>query len=292
MNIWKNIFIGVLLISTWLHTYGQNPNNIWYKGYFEGQIKSSASTLYVAKDHFGKVIKTHRTNNVSVPFDEKIKYDPNGLVLERTRYIDSPKLCIRDDYEYFENRIEITVSDCDNNIDIKHIYKLNNEGKPVEYRSYDSLGTLNHIETTTFSLNGDTIVEQGYDPIKDFPDRPTTTIVKYDQNSNIIEEVLYQFGSFLFRHVYIYNKNKLVEKQWYKSPDENELLPYKVKHYDEKENIVEEITYDLDHEPNKVIKKKYTYEYEYDEKGNWIKKILYVKSIPKFIEERSIVYYD
>lgn len=293
MKICRNFFIVVLLISILFHTHGQNPKISWYKGYFNGEVKSYTQTRYAAKDYFGKVIKTERMKAVSGPFDEKIKYNRNGNVLEEIRYIDSRQVCIRDLYGYSEGRIEVSVYDCDSNIITKHIYNLNNQSKIVEYRAYDSVGTVGYTENTTYSLNGDTIIRQGYNPGEDRQSDPTSIILRYDQDSNIIEKVVYEFGSLFLRNVYTYNdKNKLVEKEEYTFSHGKELIANTVKYFDEKGNLVEEVIYDIDHEPAKVIEKKFTYEYELDHRGNWIKQIKYEKGIPKYIVERSFVYYE
>ena len=41
-----------------------------------------------------------------------------------------------------------------------------------------------------------------------------------------------------------------------------------------------------------ILSSKETYKYEFDEKGNWIKRINFINQIPKLIDEREYEYYE
>jgi hypothetical protein len=88
-------------------------------------------------------------------------------------------------------------------------------------------------------------------------------------------------------------KGNLIEEKMYSNEDTpNSRVIFK---YDEKGNVVEEKKtcyisgcYDLIIDGNDFI----TYQYEFDKKGNWIKRIEFRHQTPFRIVEREIVYYE
>jgi len=58
--------------------------------------------------------------------------------------------------------------------------------------------------------------------------------------------------------------------------------------FDEKGNKTEESRYDIN--GNLVL--DVNYKYDYDDKGNWIRKIKFENEIPEYILEREIEYYE
>lgn len=272
---------------------GQHPKRMWYEGDFVGKVKSYRQTSYVAEDRFGKLIKTGRTSETLGPFDVEKKYNRAGNLLELTRYFGSGMSCIRDVYDYQANKLEIATFKCDSTISDKMIFKLNGKGEIVEYRRYDSMGTIGYIEVYKHSLNGDTIFHHMYDPQKDQELGQKITISKHDDDANIVEQIIYEFGDMFIRGIYRYNdKNKLKKIEKYTFDHGNEVIRNTVKYYDDREDIVGKTIYNVEHESPKVIDKKYTYQYEYDHHGNWIKKIHYEKRVPRYVTERSILYYE
>jgi antitoxin component YwqK of YwqJK toxin-antitoxin module len=84
---------------------------------------------------------------------------------------------------------------------------------------------------------------------------------KYDDNRNIIEEKIFNnFGEFY-------------SKEMFK--------------YDSKGNLIEANKYNS----HENLEEKWTLKYEFDEKGNWIKKVTYVDGEVTRITERTIDYY-
>lgn len=111
------------------------------------------------------------------------------------------------------------------------------------------------------------------------------TTYKYDTYGNEIECNIYDSKGNLegiYKTEYDSVGNKIEKKIYSK----DKLFNTKRFKYDSKESIIDEVTYDSN---NKILDKT-TYTYEYDKQNNWIKRIEFVSSEPKFITRRKIVY--
>lgn len=69
----------------------------------------------------------------------------------------------------------------------------------------------------------------------------------------------------------------------------NNILEYDFQNkYDEKGNQIESNSYNSDGS----LDSKWTYKYEFDKQGNWVKRIDFEDGIPKFLLEREYEYYN
>jgi len=127
--------------------------------------------------------------------------------------------------------------------------------------------------------------------------RYTTSYEKKYRNGKLIEEIIYgNNGIVWLRHVLNYKDNQL-EFLVYSS--DGKLNQKYVSTLDKKDLIIEETIFDV--LPNKPYgDKKYSYVYEFDKQGNWIKKIT-SKEItengktffkPLYLNYRTISYYE
>ena len=111
---------------------------------------------------------------------------------------------------------------------------------------------------------------------------------KYDEKGNKIEWNSYKSdGSLNYKFTYKYDE-KGNEIEW-NSYNSDGSLDYKYTYkYDEKGNEIESNRYKSDGSLNY----KFTYKYEFDKQDNWIKKIIFLNEIPKYILEREYEYYN
>jgi hypothetical protein len=110
---------------------------------------------------------------------------------------------------------------------------------------------------------------------------------KYDEKGNQIEETYYgSSGSLNWRLTYKYDeKGNQIEKNSYESDGS---LDWRVTFkYDEKGNQIEKNSYESDGS----LDTQWTYKYEFDEQGNWIKRVEFENEIPQFILIREYEYY-
>ena len=113
-------------------------------------------------------------------------------------------------------------------------------------------------------------------------------IYEYDDKGNKIEENIYKSdGSLDYKDTYEYdNKGNKIEFNEYDS-DGSLLWKFRLE-YDNIGNIIESIEYDSDG----IVESEGSFEFEYDENLNWVKKIEHKNTIPNKIIEREIEYYD
>ena len=144
----------------------------------------------------------------------------------------------------------------------------NLRGKVKSYTqsSYDSAERFGEIQKTLFS-------KETY---------------KYDDKSNLIEDNSYYSDSSLnCKWTYKYDdKSNRIEAIWYKS--DGSFYGKYINKYDDKSNLIEENGYNADGS----LEYKRIFKYEFDEKGNWIKKISFKNQIPENIKEREYEYYE
>lgn len=129
------------------------------------------------------------------------------------------------------------------------------------------------------------------------------TNYKYNEKGKVIEETLYNTDDLLVeRAIFDYdeNGNKILIKMF--APDERLKFRSTYK-YDDRNNRIEEINFlkfgddkanleyaianDLD-----KYKEHFTFTYEYDNEGNWIKKTKYNNGEVVFVSEREYTYYE
>lgn len=115
---------------------------------------------------------------------------------------------------------------------------------------------------------------------------------KYDDNGNLIEQLNYgNEGKLRTRYVYIYNGNRK-EGQYY---SDDSLYRKELFTLDAQGNEIEKTSI----EPQSNTTTKYSYTYEFDKKGNWIKRMtskLVTKDgksslVPSWVTYRTITYY-
>lgn len=138
------------------------------------------------------------------------------------------------------------------------IVKFNQDGNILEMSQYDSDGDLNRrIEYTNYDVKGNLIEENHYDS-----DGRLSWKYTYNAKGNKIEESRYRLNGDLYNKIKcIYNENdKLIEENHYGSDGK---LNWKCKYtYDEKSNLIEEISYNVKNvfeEPTKLTKYEIIY---------------------------------
>ena len=94
-------------------------------------------------------------------------------------------------------------------------------------------------------------------------------------------------GSLKYKSLYTYDDHgNTIEEN--RRGDDGRLF-YKFSYeYDAKKNITMRTKYKSD---GSVYGAKMTYNYRYDDIGNWIEKISYSDSVPKYIQKREFEYY-
>ncbi|MEA4822411.1 MAG: hypothetical protein VB122_09335 [Erysipelotrichales bacterium] len=186
------------------------------------------------------------------------KYDSNGKIIERITYEDDYFSTNVFKYDSNESLIEEEYYNENGELSWKNIYKYNHDKNNIEQVFYHSNGHLILKSIFTYDSNGNLT---GYNYFGENDIIEIKETFKYDSNGNKIERSSYQ----------VYSDHSVHHKEYFK--------------YDEYGNIIERTHF------YKQTKSKSFFEYELDEKKNWIK--LYVSQGGKrnLEGETKIVYY-
>jgi hypothetical protein len=247
---------------------------------------------------FGKV-KQVKLNCFAA--DEK-----SGNAIEDNRCDDNNYLIIYNDKG---NAIEVSVHSSGWRNE-KKLFKYDNDRNLIELNIFDASNDLSGSYKYNYDVSGNKTGSKYYGTDNSFKKRES---YKYDNKGNAIEQIEYNSNDrLILRHVYKYDgKGNQVESSTYSSlASLEERYTHK---YDDKGNRIETNaydsngnleskgtwTYDKYNNPiqnnwfNKkgVLSSAYRYEYEYDQQGNWIKKIEFEKNVPQKVILREIIYF-
>ena len=269
-------------------------------------VKSVDIRTYKASSKFGELVKDDLADGYYyivtfndlglcekyVSYDDKDKimymqkasYDSNGLLTEVASYLDDGQLSRLYKYMCREDGECLKYEVFNEDGDLKSVLLRKFDGdKFVEYREeeYNAGDTL--VNETIYKYNGDVLESCSRYMNKEL--QYTEKYSKYDKYG-IQESSVYDYNGDLYQNRYFeYDKNgeivvvRLLDVDGNKTYDaecrrnENDLVSYQRVWDGEEETITE-------------------YEYEYDQKGNWIKKIEFKGTLrkPVKITEREIVY--
>jgi len=150
-------------------------------------------------------------------------------------------------------------------VNSKYTYKYDNKGSAIEMNHYSSNGNLEYKYTYKYDSQGNQIEENQYRSYSD-GSLMEKNIYKYDSKGNEIELLN------------VYDPGIQPENPHYK----------RTREYDNNGNLLEVNRYQSS---GSLEKETYKY-YDYDYKGNWLKKILYLNDYPRSITVRIIEYYS
>ncbi len=263
----------------------------WSEYNLKGKVKSFTEISYEAIDRFGKIELGDKRVDFEFILHNNAEYlfDNNGNKIEESLYFDDGSLRYKVIYKYDNNgnKIEENLYFDDGNLDTKLINLYDNKGNMIEANVYTPYGSLEDKYTFKYDEMRNRIEEKQY--CSDDRLRIKRTY-KYDNKGNMIEEKWQDFDSFKTKkYVYKYdNKGNIIEKYRYASDGSlDRKSSYK---YDNNGNMIK--MKDSYHNDNAMLENKYTFEYYYDEQGNWTRRIQFENSIPKYILVREIKYFD
>ena len=208
----------------------------------------------------GKLVEKATFNKQDNPVDRMTYvYDKDGNLTEENLYLGTEIIQIRNLYKY--NNKNQKVSDIrydkDSNIIFHTEYEYDGD-KLITKKVTNGNNETEYLEKMSYNAKGELEMKTTLD---NFDGIETIERYEYDDNGNKI--------------------SRTVEK--------NNELYMKVNYaYDEKGNLIKLAV--MDNTENPVDTRTYTY--TYDEKGNWTEKVITINGEKKFIEKRSIIYYN
>ncbi len=220
----------------------------------------SSSTLSFDKDKKEREVYYFKMPNISKS-REQIKYNENGLVVEKFSYESDSLLKERYTCRYSEcgEKVEEAWYNASDSLTKKITHLYNDKGFLIEERALGAEEDVLWVNTYTYDNKGNVIETANYNSV-DSLERRTT--YKYDDKGNLFEKSFYnKFDSLILKETLLYDKEgSLVEDNFF---------------YTE---------YSL-YSQN-------SFEYKYDEMGNWTECVERGDSLLRFITKREIEYFD
>jgi hypothetical protein len=261
----RPITISLLILMFFLFSCGSknsNPDNYFNKYELTGNVKEVIQESYYSGDNFGEPVK------IKFKGREDYSFDINHNILSYTSY----SLYNDDLTPNFHIGFKLT-------------YIYDDKNSCIEIRYYNEKGDI--FSTSVYNYKNEYVEVEGFssggkkskwtekiDKNRNIIEDKDKTRFIYDSRNNLIE-VIYSENS---RRVYEYNDGKLTSEI---RIDESKETPWRTIKYNDKGFIDEVIS----------LGDKYTYQYEYDTQGNWVKKLEFLNGHPFLIYERKLKYY-
>ena len=197
-------------------------------------------------------------------------------------------------------------------LSLKNVFKYDANGNMTELANYSSDGKLVSTIKTTYDASGNPISEETIlgngnvdlrSTIKadakgnrieqnDVKADPTGTLFNfkqfysYDEKGQLIERAVYRDnGAFFYKYGFAYDGSGN-KTEWTRLTSNNAVLGKVVYKYNDKNNLIEQNEY----EGASTLKSSFTFTYEYDKKGNWIRQNKLQDNQVIEIKERQITY--
>jgi uncharacterized protein YcfL len=276
------------------------------KSELNGNVKSIEEKYFEGAEKFGEPVKTKLKNITIVLFDKSGKFIEN-----KTLYPDG-SLKGMNTYKYNKNGklIEDKWFQSEG-LEMYHIYKYDKKGNNIEDNHYESNGKLIAKTINKFDLNNNEVDSRVYVSNGSLYRK---TLSKFDDDNFKIQEEVSEFDG---------SRLVVIKKESMENDERGNVI--KENSYDEKGNLEYFYMYNYDEKDNKleetfskeggnikktnkhnklghcfegveylndVLKDKFINVFQYDNKGNWVKRIHYNNGVISSIDERKIKYYD
>lgn len=247
--------------------------------------KPSLKTDYTYDEKGKNNLSITRRNGNNTPFDKVVMKYKNDQLIERVAYNHQQNPTNRIVY-YYDTKGNVTGENSYGSTDMiasKIEYSYNDKNQKVrevhlkkdgikDYEILHAYGDDKVISTKIFNSKGEMSYEErkGYDNEGNLISHYT-----YDKFDNVksLEQYTYD-GNANKTGWIVYNNDKMILKANYG--------------YDKHGNLASLMAVDY----NGVVQESEVYNYQYDEKGNWIQKSLIKDNRPAIITKRTIVYFE
>ena len=226
----------------------------------------------------GQLVEGERVLAQSVSFDEKGNttgqsvFNPDGSL--------NRKLGWGYTYDAKGRESERTFLNAEGRVTSRAVSVYDEQGRKVEMTFYNPNGTVNHIETFAYDDGGKLIREVHLN--LDGMIRNTSTYT-YDPGGRLTEWSIHKpDGALLQRKVSTYDE-KGRETEWAIYRGDGAPAMGQRRSYDERGNVVESLRYG-----NGVLVGREAYTYEFDARGNWVKRRLVGETVKDGISRTAI----
>lgn len=276
--------IGVILPFLLLMSCG-NVDNDWKEMGLFGKVKSVTEQQYKAFETGGKILsgEGYREND----FDKKIEFNEDGWYSKITQYTIFGELLDYTEFKYDKKDLLIERSvynDLDSLVQLSKI-QHDDEGRPISTLHQDGDGYLGSREEVDY--NDENLMETTHIYNKD--NRLIRKKIQYLDRRGLPKETkLFNESNEVINHrKESYGDNRLLEQFKVFSSNEEPIMEVKFS-YDPAGNILSQEAVDM---TTGEFYLPVTYQYEFDSKGNWIKRVQFLGDSPMYVVEREIEYY-
>ncbi len=214
------------------------------------------------------------------------KYNSENRKIEEAECNSEGKLLTKTVWEYDKQGKLIRETRFEGEVK-KRVSRYNSRGQETETVHYQFDGKLSSSYFYEYDPEGNLTVK-GTVSYNSRGQRTKKSVDKYDTQQNLIENAVYFYpaGDPGWKTVYQYdNFGNLTQRKYYGSRglEEEETLKY-----DPNGNLLERNINNI----RKSRREVWTYEYEFDEQGNWIKRIDYRDGTAMYLVKREIEYFE
>jgi hypothetical protein len=272
----------ILLILILISVSGTNLIAQSSKDSLKPKMKMIKEVLYKVENGELKSRENLFKSNIS----SYIIFDKNEKVLENGQYEIDGSLYEKTIYERNENgdALKATKKNSSNEIKSYWIYEYDFNNNMTEVKTYNSENNLTNIQSNKYDENGNNIEMFLYRPENE---NGWKYIYKYNFENKKTEELTYKpDGSLNDRRTYSYNKDGNENLQFKFNPDGS--FTKFVSEYDKMNNLTIQNWFNEKDEQTHQT----SFEYVYDENGNWLTKRRSSNGELGMVWERQIEYYE
>lgn len=271
--------------------YDENKNMVEKNSYFsDGSLDYKWTYEY---DKSGNMVEENDYPEGVLITRYAYQYDDAGNMTEESDFDSNGKLFDKYSYKYDgKNLIEEINYDSDGSVIFRSAYKYDKSGNLIEKNEYNSKGGLS--DTSTYAYDDkDNMTKKG-----GTSSNACRWTYSYDKDGNMFEKFRYDCDDRL-REKFTYSKNVIERIQTDYEMNQHRLPDDEVRERtkeiittNDNGNIIERKEYTFEGRFICYLTRTTTYEYKYDEKGNWIERIQSENDTPQYITEREYEYYD
>lgn len=275
------IFAGVLCSGVWHNPPVQND---WIKMDLEGKVKNITKRVYNAKNKDGQLVLGTIVADPMENWD--IQFDKKGFIQAKKCFDTNNELALSYSYNYKKNNklVKKSLLDSKDQLIEKTLYTYNTKGRCIQEVIYKADGAMLLAYTYIYNRKG-TLEEMKID----VPKNSVISLARY-------EYIYDDKGQRIGQKNYDRESNKLTQTYEYKYDNKGNRIEHLIINHTG--NFSFKWTYKYNEQGLQIAMQRHfnggttcEYQYTFDAKGNWTRKIELEEGKVVFVEDRVISYY-
>ncbi len=281
----QNLIVALTAVLVLSNCSSKQKENDWTRENLKGKVSAYAEMSFEAVEKFGEIEEGKRKRFGLQEYDYIKTFDENGNLLEWDNYTMEDILFEKEKYSYDKNcnLIEKSQYNADGALTSKYKFGYDKKGNCIEENFYMFDGELFSRDENNYDESGNKTESSHYIGKSLFSKHVNT----YDTNGYIIGSKSYDDqGSLKGTERYVFDSNG--NRKEFSRYNADGSLKYRSTYtYDENGNITASEFFKSDGSLGYIN----SYTYEYDEHGNWLKKIAFKDKVAQYILEREYEYF-